>query len=253
MNVVTFSIYRVPYPFSPIPEHFNFDDEHYLFEYDPEGVYDIDDSPCHFFNGQLMNYQDLLQVSEMTSKLVHAWIRRYEAIKHDEDFDSKCNEWEIECDPLLDFYQLDSDDRELLKARSVSQVLQVLEGKKGYLNLQYQILEIVRTVKMVMMELLHKFLPSLPYTALKLIMTHLIQAGGMKSIGTLTEGREEMDCVVKLYSAIVEVFDGLKVVMFNTDEIFLPPLSSRVDDLEQQYLSFSSFMGPWINLMATNE
>jgi hypothetical protein len=64
--------------------------------------------------------------------------------------------------------------------------------------------------------------PSLPYPAISTILSHLVQTKGLARIGQVTRDDPsnkvvELDYMDNLYLAMADVFDHLKIIMFNIE------------------------------------
>ena len=90
---------------------FDFDEETYLFEFDPFSEYfDLTD-PSDIVT---MTYQSLVQMADMTNQLIAAWKKRSSSVTTPEDERSKSSYQEPFPQFGLNLYQLDPEEREEL-------------------------------------------------------------------------------------------------------------------------------------------
>jgi len=225
-------------------EEYNFDEERYLYEFIPEDVYE-DPSLNRF---QTVSYQDLVDLSDMTKKLVNAWKKRKD------DSSSKIIDVDRKSFSFRggsNLYQLDEEDRELLRAWSVQELLLRLGGNEEVLHFETKISDAANFVNRTMLRFLSSCFPLMPYPVLRIILAHLIKQAGMKNFESLTENPdEEGRLIVKMYSALSKIFVNLKVLMFDAEaNVEIEDFTVRIHKLEETLLEFSSFVQSSFSLM----
>jgi len=227
----------IPCPWNHSLPEFEYDEERYLFEFDPW------DSKFH----QSMTYQSLLHMARMTGSIIMHFSNRIVEARDDRDFDEKCSKW-VDSDTWLNKYQLDPKSRIIMKAASVRQLLLEIGGEVAFSNFQSQIQKIIRTIRNAIMEVLCSCVPTLPDTALEMILFHLIYVDGVRNLGMLSVNHVEESCLIKkLYQLLGKIFADLKRIMFNVDgEMFCPTeLKELLQTLDQEYKSYLSFISSY--------
>eukprot|EP00092_Neocalanus_flemingeri_P088733 GFUD01112158.1.p1 GENE.GFUD01112158.1~~GFUD01112158.1.p1 ORF type:complete len:366 (+),score=112.71 GFUD01112158.1:56-1153(+) len=201
-------------------EEFDYDEETYLFEFDPFVEYfDLlkDDSDV-----VIMTYESLLELAEKTCQLLSAWKLRASS--------SPCNEPDIgskDDKPLafhafgLNMYQLCFEERADLKIYSVDKLLRILGSEDEVFNFQEKVKQMVKFLKNCLQDILESCIPSLAYPVLRILLSHLLAEKGLQKLGQVlkqepikTVEKEYMD---KLYLSLADIYDHLKVVMFNIE------------------------------------
>ena len=135
-----------------------------------------------------------------------------------------------------------------MKAASVRQLLLEIGGEVAFSNFQNQIQKIIRTIRNAIMEVLCSCVPTLPDTALEMILFHLIYVDGVRNLGMLSVNHVEESCLIKkLYQLLGKIFADLKRIMFNVDgEMFCPTeLKELLQTLDQEYKSYLSFISSY--------
>jgi len=216
-------------------DEFDFDEERQMFEFDPFAEYFA--LAEENSNTIVMTYQTLGKLAEMTFSLLEAWNRRSE-LSVGEDQNS-INSFQL----ALNLYQLEPKERDELRVYSVLKIGRLLGGSEEVLELKRKVGEIVNLVKNVMMRILSACLPcSLPYPVMSLVLSHLVSVEGAAKIGQVVVDDEikvqEMKIMDELYHAMADVFDHLKVIMFNIEPNSLasePSLLEKKSKLQEKF------------------
>eukprot|EP00092_Neocalanus_flemingeri_P020799 GFUD01022536.1.p1 GENE.GFUD01022536.1~~GFUD01022536.1.p1 ORF type:complete len:359 (+),score=101.80 GFUD01022536.1:118-1194(+) len=196
-------------------DEFGFDEESYLFEFDPFMEYfELPDVDCA--GVVTMTYQSLMELTEKTYQLLRAWKKR------------SLNEKEVETnqdDPVhsfgLNLYQLvDPKERDELKTYSVAKLLHIFGSNKEVSKFEEEVNQMMKFLRKCFLDILARCLPSaLPYPVLSTILSHLQEAKGLHNVGLVTKlecsKMMEKEYMGKLYLGMASVYDHLKVVMFN--------------------------------------
>jgi len=201
---------------------FNFDDERPMFDFDPFSEYfDLKDES----NNVMMTYQALGELAEMTAKLLAAWVKRAE-VDHVErqEGHTPMGVQGDDYSPLLlglNLYQLELEDRSDLKSYSVWKLARLLGGNNEVTKLKQVIDNISNFVKRIILTSVGNSLPRpMPYPVINTILSYLLPIKGAVNIGPVStddakEGEsKEME---RLYLAMAEIFDHVKVIMFNIE------------------------------------
>ena len=184
--------------FDVYPE-FGFDEERYLFVFDPPSA-----------NSLTISYQKLASLAKMTSKLFAAWKRRSLANELQNEQPLTLSEASItsklsgdynkcvnDCDyhseySLLNLYQLEQEDRAKLREISVMFLLDAMEGEE---KLDKFIEKVDRTVTLsekALSYIVGRCLPvELPYPAMSSIISNLVDLEGLDKVGLMTDDQEE--------------------------------------------------------------
>jgi len=205
-------------------DEFGFDEESFLFEFDPFLEYFELKDDCDVVT---MTYQSLLQLAKMTSLLLSAWQKRSIAVEEsnleearpedDQPFQSIPGDWFG-----LNLYHLESKEREELRAYSVDKVKRLFGGEEEIVKCKEELANIVKILKKCLLDVLgHCFPLPLPYPVLSSILSHLLAVQGLDKLGMVNKEQEDKDmemvCMDKLYLSLADVYDHLKVVMFNIE------------------------------------
>jgi len=202
---------------------FNFDAERPMFDFDPFSEYfDLKDES----DNVMMTYQALGELADMTAKLLYAWEKRA-AVDHIERQEGHTPmDQGNDCSPLLlglnlNLYQLELEDRSDLRSYSVWKLARLLGGNEEVKKLKQVIENISNFVKRIILTSVGNSLPCpMPYPVINTILSYLLPVKGAVNIGPVTtedskEGeRKEME---RLYLAMAEIFDHVKVIMFNIE------------------------------------
>jgi len=203
---------------------FNFedDDERLMFDFDPFYEYfDLEDES----DNVMMTYQALGELAEMTAKLLAAWENRA-AVDHEERQEVNTPRGvQADDEPLLllelNLYQLEKEGRSELRSYSVWKLERLLGGNKEVMKLKQVVDDIANFVKRIIFTSVGNSLPyPMPYPVIKTILSYLLPVKGAVNIGLVTtddsiEGeRTDME---RLYLAMADVFDHVKVIMFNIE------------------------------------
>jgi len=230
---------------------FNFedDDERLMYDFDPFYEYfDLEDES----DNVMMTYQALGELAEMTAKLLAAWENRA-AVDHDERQEGHTPMGvQVDDDPPpplllgLNLYQLEKEDRSELRSYSVWKLERLLGGNKEVMKLKQVIDDIANFVKRIIYTSLGNSLPfPMPYPVIKTILSYLLPVKGAVNIGLVTtngsiEGeRKDME---RLYLAMAEVFDHVKVIMFNIEPNTLITEPSLTEKKEMLMAKFKALL-----------
>eukprot|EP00092_Neocalanus_flemingeri_P038051 GFUD01041420.1.p1 GENE.GFUD01041420.1~~GFUD01041420.1.p1 ORF type:complete len:335 (+),score=108.10 GFUD01041420.1:97-1101(+) len=189
-------------------DEFGFDEETYLFQFDPfKEYFDLK-----------VTYQSLMELIEMTYQLLRAWKKR------------ASNEQDVETtqdDPFhsfgLNLYQLvDPKERDELKTYSVAKLLHIFGSNEEVSKFEEEVNQMMKFLRKCFLDILARCLPSsLPYPVLSTIFSHLQAAKGLLNVGVVTKlecsKMMETEYMDKLYLSMADVYDYLKVVMFNVE------------------------------------
>jgi len=201
---------------------FNFDEERPMFDFDPFSEYfDLKDES----DNVMMTYQALGELADMTAKLLSAWEKRA-AVDHIErqEGHTPMGVQGDDYSPLLlglNLYQLELEERSDLRSYSVWKLARLLGGNEEVKKLKQVIENISNFVKRIILTSVGNSLPRpMPYPVINTILSYLLPVKGAVNIGPVTtedskEGeRKEME---RLYLAMAEIFDHVKVIMFNIE------------------------------------
>jgi len=241
--------------FDVYPE-FGFDEERYLFVFDPPSA-----------NSLTISYQKLASLAKMTSKLFAAWKGRsladdlqseqpltlseasitsklsgdYNKCVDDDGHHSEYSQFNL--------YQLEQEDRAILRAISVKFLLDAMEGEE---KLDKFIEKVDRTVTLsekALSYIVGRCLPmELPYPAMSSIISNLVDMEGLDKVGLMTDHQEEsqkdveqdkeeenndeddedeeeadsryfyeseLGIILNLYFELYGLYDYIKFIMFN--------------------------------------
>ena len=219
---------------------FDFDEERQLFEFDPFSEYfELKDNS----DIVMMTYQALVQMAETTSDLLVAWKKRSTAA-NPEDEESLPEAGPDSFHQLgLNLYQLEQEDRDELRSYSVWKLMRVLGGKDEVLQLSAKVDQIMNYVKQVLINIMGSCLPSpLPYPVMSIILSNLLTTRGLNKLGHVAKDESvklvEVKHMDKLYLAMADVFDHLKIVMFNIEPNTLatePSMKEKKAKLEEEF------------------
>jgi len=234
-----FNDYEIFDLYDDVIEDYNFDGKECLYKFNPSEFYVVPlANEC-----QIVSYQDLVDLSDMAKKMVAAWKML------NEDSASELNDIEGKMFSFkgdLNLYQLDEEDRMLLiRAWSVRSLLKRLGGHDELLLFDAKISEVVSFLHTNILRFFSTCFPLMPYPALRIILVHLIQQGGLKNIDILTENRdEEARHFVKLYSALAKIYVGLKELMFDAAEsnLDIEVVQLCFRRLEEAFSEYSTYM-----------
>jgi len=188
---------------SLLPE-FGFDEERYLFEYDP------------WQNIEEISYQAVVTQTEMLSKLLNAWKKRSKdnltVRLSDDDFD-KLNK---------NLYQLREKDRVKLRSYSVWKFLEVMGGEEEVEKFSEKIDLTLILTKKILSCVLSRWLPrELPYPAMRKILSHLMREDGLSKVGFMTsendegERNDERLTICHLQDGIASFYFDMRGMMFS--------------------------------------
>jgi len=223
-------------------------EELYLYQFKPEY---ISENP-HFNQYQTVSYQDLIDLSDMTVKLVGAWKKRYNDLS---PLYPMIERKSFSNNGFSNLFELFEEDQELLLAWSVQELLRRLGGYEEFLHLATKIVEVNKFVNTTISRFLGSCFPSIPYPALCIIHTHLIKQGGLKNLDSLTENHDEEERhMVKLYAAIAKIYVDLKVLMFDARaKVEIGDITLRIHKMEERLLEFSSYRQSSFSQMVEQE
>eukprot|EP00092_Neocalanus_flemingeri_P024708 GFUD01026797.1.p1 GENE.GFUD01026797.1~~GFUD01026797.1.p1 ORF type:complete len:354 (+),score=113.32 GFUD01026797.1:189-1250(+) len=199
-------------------EEFGFDEETFLFEFDPLVEYfDLKDHS----DVVTITYQSLVKLTEMTCQLLRAWMKRSSASLGD-DQDNKITQDEPFNYYVLNLYQLETKERDELKTYSVAKLLRSFGSEEEVSKFEKAVNQMGKFLRKCLLDILGSCLPhSLPYPVLSTILSHLMAAKGLHKVGLVTKLESskmmEMDYMDKLYLSLADVYDHIKVVMFNIE------------------------------------
>eukprot|EP00092_Neocalanus_flemingeri_P038055 GFUD01041424.1.p1 GENE.GFUD01041424.1~~GFUD01041424.1.p1 ORF type:complete len:365 (+),score=119.59 GFUD01041424.1:109-1203(+) len=192
---------------------FGFDQETYLFQFDPFVEYfDLKDES----DVVTMTYQSLMEVTEMTYQLLKVWKKRSSVeqdvkITQDEPFHG------------LNLYQLGNPkERDKLKTYSVVKLLGIFESNEEVSKFEEEVNQMRKFLRKCFLDILAQCLPSsMPYPVVNTILSHLQTVEGLHKVGVVTKLKcskiMEEEYMGKLYLSMANVYDHLKVVMFNIE------------------------------------
>jgi len=222
---VEYDAWDIVYP------EFNFDDERPMFDFDPFSEYfDLKDES----EKVMMTYQALGELAGMTVKLLVAWDKRAAAdhlVRQEPTLlGVEGNEESLLLRGLnhyqfqprgLNLYQLEMEERKYLRSNSVWKLEMLLGGSKEVKKLKQVIDNICHFLKRIVLAILGNCLPCpMPYPVLKTILSYLHPVKGAVNIGlvSIDDSREgERKDMERLYLSMAEVFDHVKVIMFNIE------------------------------------
>ena len=126
--------------------------------------------------------------------------------------------------------------------------IHVLENMPGQPREVYQRIKYLRKV---LLDILGSCLPpSMPYPVISTILLHLMATKGLASLGQVTKDDPsnkvvELDNMDKLYLAMADVFDHLKIIMFNIEPNTLatqPSLNKKKESLYERFQLLASIV-----------
>ena len=212
-------------------------EELYLYQFKPKYIPENPQTNQY----QTVHYQDLIDLSDMTLKLVDAWKKRYNDLSPLYPLIVRKS---FSDNGFSNLFELFEEDQELLMAWSVQELLRRLGGYEKILHLATKIFEVIKIININISRFLSSCFPLIPYRALFIILTHFIKQEGLKNLDSLTENRDEEERhIVKLYAAIAKIYVDLKVLMFDARAIVeIGDFTLRIRKLEERILDFSSYM-----------
>jgi len=217
-----------------IDPEFEYDDEWPIFDFDPFSEYPW---PYHDSDKIMITYQALSKLSENTSKLLEAWIRRSESVPS-----TDLHHLDEDCDGM-NLYQLELEDRVALRAFSVKKLERLFGGRAEVLKLKQMVDKITVFVKRVMMTILGSSLPCpVPYPAMHIILAYLLPGKGAGNLGQVSIDKNavelEREWMKQLYLSMAEVFGDVHDIMFYCDldeSVSEPPLVEERRSLEESF------------------
>ena len=241
--------------FDVYPE-FGFDEERYLFVFHPPSA-----------NSLTISYQKLASMAKMTSKLFAAWKRRSLAndLQDEEPLTlseasltsklsgdyNKCVDDDGHHSEYSQFnlYQLEQEDRAILRAISVKFLLDAMEGEEKLDKFIEKVGRTVTLLEKVLSYIVGRCLPmELPYPAMSSIISNLVDSEGLDKVGLMIDDQEEsqkkvdkeeesndeddeeddneeadsrysykseLGIILDLYFELYKLYDYIKFIMFN--------------------------------------
>jgi len=193
---------------------FGFDEERYLFEYEPTDHVRFDPNYPGFPSP---SYQLVFTKTEMLSNLLGAWQKRSISNLEGEFSNSEYSDLD------MNLYQLGGEDRDKLRSSSVRKFLEVMGGQEQVVEFREKIDQLLILTKKVLGSILARCLPmDVPYPALRNILSHLMREEGLHNVGYMSSDDE----VEKMYEGFHRSFLDdcvtffycyMKNVMFNHD------------------------------------
>jgi len=200
---------------------FGFDEETYLFEYDPtthvhyDPNYPVEPST---------SYQLVFTKTEMLSKLLGAWQKRSISNLQEEFSDTEYSHFDV------NLYQMVEGDRAKLRSFSVRKFLEMMGGQEEVEKFRKKIDQTLILTKKILSSILARCLPmDLPYPALRNILSHLLREEGLHMMGFMSSDDEVEkvnerfhlsfldDCITYLYYYVKRLmFNSFSVTVSNS-------------------------------------
>jgi len=182
---------------------FGFDEERFLFDFDPPS--------CHSLT---ISYQKISSLAKMTSKLFGALKMRsmagdlqdkqpltlsktsitsklsgaYNKLADDAWFDGNHNSDNID----MNLYHLEHEDRAMQRAISVMFLLDAMEGEEEFEKLLEKVDRTVSLSEKALSHIVGRCLPmELPYPAMSIIISYLVDSKGLDQVGLLIADQKE--------------------------------------------------------------
>ena len=201
---------------------FNFDDERPLFEFDPRAKYL--DLQVGKEDDDVMTYQVLGKLADMTLKLLACWEKRaaaYHLKKPDPTEQNRIELWGFKAfwqSRVSNLYQLKMEERNDLRSYSVWKLEKIFGGKDEVKESKQVSKNISYFVKRIILSIVGNSLPCpLPYPVISNILSYLLAVKGAVNIGPVTTDDSRMGDkydMVELYFAMVDVYERVKRIMF---------------------------------------
>ena len=102
-------------------------------------------------------------------------------------------------------------------------VLRILGGEEVVFQFGEKVQQIVKYLSKVLLDILGSCLPPfLPYPVISTTLSHLLDTKGLARLGQVSKDNSsnkvvELDYMDKLYLAMADVFDHLKIIVFNIE------------------------------------
>ena len=191
-----------------------------MFEFDPRAEYL--DLQVGKEDDDVMTYQVLGNLADMTLKLLASWEKRAAAY-HLKKPDPTPLGVEVGKDYWLssrglNLYQLTMEERNDLRSYSVWKLEKIIGGKDEVKELKQVSKNISYFVKRIILSIVGNSLPCpLPYPVISNILSYLLAVKGAVNIGPVTTDDSRMGDkydMVELYFAMVDVYERVKRIMF---------------------------------------
>ena len=142
----------------------------------------------------------------------------------------------------LNLYQLEEKERSELRSYSVWRLEMLLGGKEEVMKLKQVFDSISNFVKRIILTSVGDSLPCpMPYPVINTILSYLFPVKGAVNIGLVTADdskEDERKDMERLYLAMAEVFDHVKVIMFNCEPNTLinePSITEKKEMLVEKF------------------
>jgi len=209
-----------------------FDDERYLFEYNPNSPrYRDPKVPA------VPSYSNLVLLMERTSELLGAWKKRSRSDLQDETDADHPNPYSTArkvselMKSMLIIQNLYRKDRAKFRSYSVRKFSELLGGEEEVEKFSEKVKHAVAFVKRVLNVIISKCLPiELPYPAMNKILSQLMRDEGLQNVGFLSSEDEddseeeeeegkftETEVVNHLYYSLAVFYRYMKIIMFNSE------------------------------------
>jgi len=198
---------------------FGFDEERYLFEFDPITNH-IHDDPKYPKGPP--SYQKVYTKTEMLSKLLDAWQKRSKENLQEEFSDAEYSDLNV------NLYQLEEENRAKLRSFSVRKFLEVIGGQEEVVKFTEKIDQMLIFTKKVLTSILTGCLPmDLPYPALRNILSHMIGEEGLHKVGYMSSDDEVEKVDERFHLHFIEdcimyFYLYMQKLMFNSSSLPVP-------------------------------
>jgi len=214
---------------------FGFDEERYIFEYEPTDHVHYDPNYPGFPSP---SYQLVFTKTEMLSNLLGAWQKRSTSNSQGEFSNSEYSDLD------MNLYQLGGEDRDKLRSSSVRKFLEVMGGQEQVVEFREKIDQLLILTKKVLGSILARCLPmDVPYPALRNILSHLLREEGLHNVGYMSSDDEVEKVDERVHLSLLDdcvtfFYRYLKNVMFysislkvpsSTMSMYMKDMMKRVD------------------------
>jgi len=197
---------------------FGFDEERYLFEYEPTDHVHYDPN----YPGYSSSYQLVFTKTEMLSNLLGAWQKRSTSNSQGEFSNSEYSDLD------MNLYQLRGEDRDKLRSFSVRKFLEVMGGEEQVLEFREKIDQVLIFTKKVLGSILARCLPmDMPYPAVRNILSHLMRDEGLHNVGYMSSDDEVEKVDERFHLSLLDdcvtfFYCYMKNVMFDSTSLKVP-------------------------------
>jgi len=204
-----------------------------------------DDTHLGVFNpyrkmNKSLTYQYLLDLSDLICQLLSAW-KKWQLASENLNIQLR-----DDFNPFgLNLYQLELEDRDELRTRSVAKFLCLFGGQEQELRkFESEVHQLGRFFQACILDILRRCLPScLPYVVLRSIHSYLMTGKtGHDNIGLVTRDPSrltEEKLIGELHEIMADTYHHLKIVLFNVNETSESSFDQKRSNLVAKFQSLA--------------